>query len=154
MYNLVYNTLHYYTIDEVKTLRTSIAKLIIQKDNYIQNSKEKDNNNEKYLLGLLGNQATLSNQKVTTTPYVWLPIYASFFSIFQTTEANIPIIDLTVLQRFVSNSENEVSKNQAYLDEKNMELNFKKTIAKIENNRDMADLEKDIENLPDTKKSV
>ncbi|MEI6773775.1 MAG: hypothetical protein WCL18_02955 [bacterium] len=69
MYNLVYNTLHYYTIDELKVLRTSIAKLIIQKDKYVQNSKEKDNNNEKYLLGLLGNQATLSNQKVTKTPY-------------------------------------------------------------------------------------
>ena len=57
MYSLLYNTLHYYTIDEIKMLRTAIPKLMVQKEKYIQNKKEKDNNNEKYILGLLGNQS-------------------------------------------------------------------------------------------------
>ncbi|MEI6773776.1 MAG: hypothetical protein WCL18_02960 [bacterium] len=64
------------------------------------------------------------------------------------------MIDLTVWEKFVSNSENEVSTDQEYLDGQDMQLNFKKTISGMENNLDMADLEKDIENLPDTKKSV
>ena len=150
MYALVMNTLQYYTIDEIKELRTIIPILYEQKQRYAQNSKEKGNNNEKYVLGLLGNQTTLSDQKIKNTdPYQLLTDYASFFSIFKTTEANISIIDLTVLKKFANNSETEISNDQSYLNGKDMKFNFDKAISAMETNNDLADLETVFENLPE-----
>lgn len=151
MYSLLYNTLHYYTIDEIKMLRTDITKLMVQKEKYIQNKKEKDNNNEKYILGLLGNNSWIANQKMNQTNESLLN-YASFFLIFKTTEANIPIIDLMTLEKFVKQSENEVSRDQSYLAGKDMKFNFDTSISRMETNDELVDLEKEFENLPGKEK--
>jgi hypothetical protein len=59
-----------------------------------------------------------------------------------------------VFEKFISKSELEVSTDQTYLDGKDMQINFNNAVAEMENTIDLADLTKDIENLPDTKKSV
>jgi hypothetical protein len=112
--------------------------------------KEKGINQEKYLLGLLNDPKIVLDKGFQTTKNG----YALFFSVFQTKEGNLPIIDLSVFEKFISKSELEVSTDQTYLDGKDMQINFNNAVAEMENTIDLADLTKDIENLPDTKKSV
>jgi len=112
--------------------------------------KEKGVNQEKYLLGLLNDPKIALDKNFQATKNS----YALFFSIFQTKEGNLPIIDLPVFESFIAKSELEVSTDQTYLDGKDMQIDFKNAVAEMENNLDLANLTKDIENLPDTKKSV
>ena len=93
MYTLIYNSLNYYTVDELKTFRTYISQLTTKKESYLQNMKAKGTNQEKYLLGLVGNQKILLDKEFQKTKNS----YALFFTIFQTKEANILVMDLTSL---------------------------------------------------------
>jgi hypothetical protein len=107
--------------------------------------KEKGVNQEKYLLGLLNEPKIVLDKNFQTTKNS----YALFFSIFQTKEGNLPIIDLSVFEKFISKSELEVSTDQTYLDGKDMQIKCKNAVAEMENILDLENLEKDIENLPE-----
>ena len=109
MYTLLYNTMHYYSIDELKIFRTQINDLTQKKKNYVTNiekaKNEKDEiiHKEKYLMGLLGDQNSVFNEKSSDSENTSIVVnnYASFFSIFKITEANIPIIDISTFSTFV-----------------------------------------------------
>ncbi|MCX6824170.1 MAG: hypothetical protein NT085_03510 [candidate division SR1 bacterium] len=150
MYSVIDNSLNYYTIDELKTFRTYISHLITKKESYVGNLKAKDNNQEKYLLGLVGNPKTLLDKEFQKTKNS----YALFLSLFQTKESNISIIDLTSLGNFITKSELTENKDMSYLPNLEMHTSFKNAMSEMEDNMSLAGLNKDIENLPETKKSV
>ena len=56
------------------------------------------------------------------------------------------------LEKFVKQSENEVSRDQSYLAGKEMKFNFDTAISRMETNDELVDLEKEFENLPEKEK--
>jgi hypothetical protein len=77
-----------------------------------------------------------------------------FFNIFQTKEANIPVIDLTGFSKYIQKSELTENKDTSYLPKPEMQTNFDTAVSEMEDNMSLAGLKNDIENLPDDKKSV
>ena len=150
MYSLMETSLDYYTIDELKTFRKDISLLTTKKEWYLENLKAKGNNQEKYLVGLVGNPKILMDKEFQKDKNS----YVLFFSVFQTKESNIPIIDLKSLWNFITKSELVENKDISYLPTSEMQMNFNNAISEMEDNMSLASLYQDIENLPGNKKSV
>jgi len=74
--------------------------------------------------------------------------YVLFFSLFQTKESNISVIDLTSLGNFITKSELTESKDTSYLPKPEMQTSFNNAISEMEDNMSLEGLTKDIENLP------
>lgn len=142
MYTLIYNSLEYYSIENLKSFRANIDKLDTYKDeNYIayinqneQSQKKWWEHKEKYLLGLVGKQDEVFKGKTsenTGDTYAYLNTYSSFFSLFQTAKGALHVIDNTVFGKFVDRIGQSTSKDQSYMPS-DMERKFDAMIDNME----------------------
>jgi len=152
MYTLLYNSLDYYTISQLKRFRKSMADISYQKQQYVYNRGKKGINTEKHLLSLMDDQerdfATNKSDNKQNT-YIFLHTYANFFSIFTTRKGNLPIMDIATMEKFTVYMKKEESLDQSYMQEPWMKSGFNELITILETSWELAELDEQLEDLPD-----
>ena len=136
LYNMIGNSLDYYTINELQQYRKYIQTLATKKQKSPQYMQVKSNNPEKYLLGLVGNEKIFRDsdfQKEKNS-------YALFFDLFQTKAANKDIIDLQALKIYTEKTELETNQDQTYLQNTDKKQKFFATVAEFENHLDIMNI--------------